>query len=171
MERIRPINLVFFIANINADPAIAVLSENPRSAGLTRERILEAAYKLFRRQDFHRVTMDEIAGSAKLTKRTLYHHFRSKDDLLADVLIAQDNLALQAFRTFRDRLSGSAEAIAEGLFRELAVWADRPRWVAPAARCGPTPASCPLTFKSGAKADIAGLRICADCVAKVILHC
>ncbi len=101
----------------------------PRSAGLTRERILEAAYKLFRRQGFHRVSMDEIAGAAKLTKRTLYHHFRSKDDLLADVLRAQDDLALQAFRTFGDRLSGSAEAIAEGLFCELAVWADRPRWV------------------------------------------
>lgn len=100
-----------------------------RSARSTRERILEAAYQLFRRQGFHRVSMDKIARAAKLTKRTLYHHFRSKDDLLADVLKVQDNLALEAFRTFGDRLSGSAEAVAEGLFRELAVWADRPRWV------------------------------------------
>jgi AcrR family transcriptional regulator len=73
--------------------------------------------------------MDEIASAARLTKRTLYHHFTSKDELLADVLRAQDALALQAFRTFGDRLSGSPEAIVEGLFRQLAVWADRPRWV------------------------------------------
>jgi AcrR family transcriptional regulator len=73
--------------------------------------------------------MDEIAAAAKLTKRTLYNHFRSKDDLLAEVLRVQDDLALQAFRTFGDRLSGSPQAIAEGLFSELAVWADRPRWV------------------------------------------
>jgi AcrR family transcriptional regulator len=100
----------------------------PRSAAATRKRILEAAYRLFRRRGFGRVSMDEIASVAKLTKRTLYHHFRSKDDLLADVLEAQHELALQAFRTFGDRLSGSPEAIVQGMFRELAVWADRPRW-------------------------------------------
>jgi AcrR family transcriptional regulator len=99
-----------------------------RSAEVTRKRIREAAYKLFRRRGFSRVSMDEIAAAAKLTKRTLYHHFNSKDDLLADVLKTQHDLALQAFRTFGDRLSGSPMAIVEGMFRELAVWADRPRW-------------------------------------------
>ena len=100
----------------------------PRSADETRRRILEAAYRLFRRSGYSRVTMDDIAAKARLTKRTLYHHFGSKDQLLADVLDAQHHLALQAFRTFGDRLSGSAEAIAEGMFRQLAVWADTPRW-------------------------------------------
>ena len=99
-----------------------------RSAQHTRERALDAAYKLFRRHGFRRVTMDEIAAAATLTKRTLYHHFKSKDALLAEVLKAQHELALQAFRTFGDRLSGSPEAIVEGMFRDLAVWADRPRW-------------------------------------------
>jgi AcrR family transcriptional regulator len=100
----------------------------PRSAEQTRKRILEGAYKLFRRQGYSRVTMDAIAAEARFTKRTLYHHFNSKDQLLASVLEAQHHLALQAFRTFGDRLSGSAESIVEGMFRELAVWADRPRW-------------------------------------------
>jgi AcrR family transcriptional regulator len=101
----------------------------PRPAGPTRQRILDAAYRLFRQRGFGRVSMDEIAAAARLTKRTLYHHFRSKDDLLADVLRAQDALALQAFQTFGDKLSGSAEAIVVGLFRDLAVWADRPRFL------------------------------------------
>src|SRR5215471_3900838 len=100
----------------------------PRPAEPTRKRILEGAYKLFRRRGYSRVTMDDIAAEARLTKRTLYHHFTSKDQLLAAVLTAQHHLALQAFRTFGDRLSGSAEAIVEGMFKELAVWADRPRW-------------------------------------------
>jgi AcrR family transcriptional regulator len=99
-----------------------------RSSEQTMKRILEAAYKLFRRRGYGRVTMDDIAAEARLTKRTLYHHFESKDQLLADVLAAQHHLALQAFRTFGDRLSGSAQAIVEGMFRELEVWADRPRW-------------------------------------------
>ena len=101
----------------------------PRSAEQTRLRILDAAYKLFRRQGYNRVTMDDIAEAAKLTKRTLYHHFNSKDQLLADVLESQHHLALQAFRTFGDSLSGSAEAIVQAMFRDLAVWADNPRWI------------------------------------------
>lgn len=100
----------------------------PRSSVLTRKRILEAAYRLFRRQGYSRVSMDEIAASAELTKRTLYHHFRSKDDLLARVLEDQHDLALQAFQSFADKMTGSAEAIVEAMFRELAVWVDKPRF-------------------------------------------
>ena len=100
----------------------------PRSATKTRERILDAAYRLFRRRGYSRVTMDDIAAEARLTKRTLYHHFESKHQLLAEVLAAQDQLAVAAFKTFGDRLSGSPDAIVKGMFRELAVWADRPRW-------------------------------------------
>ena len=72
--------------------------------------------------------MDEIAAAARVTKRTLYYHFESKDQLLANVLQDQHHLALAAFKTFGDRLSGSPQAIVDGLFRELAVWSDKPRW-------------------------------------------
>jgi AcrR family transcriptional regulator len=90
----------------------------PRSAEKTRKQILEGAYRLFRRRGYSRVTMDDIAGEARFTKRTLYHHFKSKDQLLADVLVDQHQLAIQAFTTFGDRLSGSPEAIVKGMFRE-----------------------------------------------------
>ena len=100
----------------------------PRSSDQTRKRILDAAYRLFRRQGYSRISMDAIAAATRVTKRTLYYHFESKDQLLAHVLEAQHQLALAAFKTFGDRLSGSPEAIVDGLFRELAVWADRPKW-------------------------------------------
>ena len=100
----------------------------PRSSEPTRQRILDAAYGLFRRKGYARVSMDEIAAAAGLTKRTLYYHFESKDALLATVLEAQHRLALAAFRTFGDRLSGRPEAIIDTLFRDLAVWSDQPRW-------------------------------------------
>ena len=57
--------------------------EMPRSSAPTRQAILDAAYGLFRRKGFVRVSMDEIAASAAVTKRTLYYHFTSKDLLLA----------------------------------------------------------------------------------------
>jgi AcrR family transcriptional regulator len=59
----------------------------PRQTGeATRRAILDAAYELFYRNGYARVGVDEVAARAKVTKRTLYYHFRSKDDLLAEVL-------------------------------------------------------------------------------------
>jgi|RhiMethySRZTD1v2_1073278.scaffolds.fasta_scaffold881034_2 AcrR family transcriptional regulator len=63
----------------------------PRDADRTRKRILDAAYGQFRRRGYSRVSMDEIASAARLTKRSLYYHFAksSKDALLSAVLEAQ----------------------------------------------------------------------------------
>jgi AcrR family transcriptional regulator len=67
----------------------------------TKLRILDAAYALFWRQGFVRVSMDEIAQRAKLTKRTLYQHFRSKDELMASALARSSELALARLEAFR----------------------------------------------------------------------
>jgi AcrR family transcriptional regulator len=100
----------------------------PRSAAVTRKTILDATYVLFRRKGYTRVSMDEIAAAARVTKRTLYYHFESKDALLAAMLEEQHALALAAFKTFADRLGDSPDVIVDALFRGLAVWADTPRW-------------------------------------------
>ena len=100
----------------------------PRSAERTRQRILDAAYALFRRKGYTRVSMDEIAAATTVTKRTLYYHFRSKDELLAAVLETQHHLALAAFMTFGDRLPARPRTSSMTLFRDLAVWSDKPRW-------------------------------------------
>jgi AcrR family transcriptional regulator len=60
-----------------------------RSAAKTKRRILDAAYELFYRKGFNRVGVDEIAAASRVTKRSLYYHFKSKDELLASVLELQ----------------------------------------------------------------------------------
>src|SRR5262245_46909806 len=100
----------------------------PRSGEATRERILEGAYRQFRQKGYTRVSMDEIAATTKVTKRTLYYHFESKDALLASVLETQHQLAVAAFKTFGEKLSGSPQKIIDTMFKDLAVWADTPRW-------------------------------------------
>jgi AcrR family transcriptional regulator len=100
----------------------------PRNAGATRERILSAAYRQFRRQGFTRVGVDEIAAAANVTKRTLYYHFKSKDDLLAAVLESQHQMAVAAFRTFGDSLTGTPEEIVETMFDQIVVWSSQQRW-------------------------------------------
>jgi AcrR family transcriptional regulator len=99
-----------------------------RSAEKTRRRILDTAYMLFRRKGFSRVNVDEIAAAAEITKRTLYSHFRSKDELLAAVLEAQHGLAFDAFQTFGRKLSGAPAKMVDAFFEELSVWAAKPRW-------------------------------------------
>lgn len=50
------------------------------------ERILAAADKLFYLQGIRAVGVDTIAAEARVSKRTLYNHYRSKDALIAAYL-------------------------------------------------------------------------------------
>jgi AcrR family transcriptional regulator len=92
----------------------------------TRQRIVDAAYGLFWRQGFLRVSMDEIAARAEITKRALYQHFPSKDDLIKSALAHSSELALQRLQQF-NRPAKSDELI-DSFFAELADWAAKPRW-------------------------------------------
>jgi AcrR family transcriptional regulator len=103
----------------------------PRSAEQTRRLVLDAAYELFYRKGFGRVSIDEIAASAGFTKRTLYYHFRSKDELLASMFERHHEMAFARIRRWEDRYSGNADQIIEVLFSELAKWASKPGWTGP----------------------------------------
>jgi AcrR family transcriptional regulator len=56
----------------------------PRTAA--RERILEAATRLFLRDGFRAVGVDTIIAEAGVAKMTLYAHFPSKDELIVAYL-------------------------------------------------------------------------------------
>jgi AcrR family transcriptional regulator len=93
-----------------------------------RSRILEAAYELFYRKGFARVSVDLVAERAGVTKRTLYYHFASKDDLLAAVLAYHHELALSRIKRWGERLGDDPDEMLDQLFADLASWAGRPRW-------------------------------------------
>lgn len=59
-------------------------AETPRPP--PRERILAAATELFYRQGIRAVGVEAIAEAAGTNKMTLYRHFASKDDLVAECL-------------------------------------------------------------------------------------
>jgi len=69
-----------------------------------RRRVMDAANALFVEHGFTAVSMQQIANAAQITKATLYHHFRSKEDLFAAVV-------LEATAQSKDDI---AKAIAEG---------------------------------------------------------
>jgi AcrR family transcriptional regulator len=101
----------------------------PRQTGeATRRTILDAAYELFYRKGYTRVGVDEVATLAKVTKRTLYYHFKSKDDLLADVLSWQAELAVALIRKYEKNYAGGAQRFLTVLFSEFKRWSAKPGW-------------------------------------------
>ena len=61
---------------------MASLSEKPTM----KERILETADRLFYLRGIRAVGVDTIAAEIGISKRTLYNHFPSKDELIAAYL-------------------------------------------------------------------------------------
>ncbi len=99
-----------------------------RNKAHTRQKIVEAAFQLFYRQGYARVSVDGIAARANITKRTLYAHFRSKDDLLTAVLVRDSELQMEHLRVIFDRMSNERNALINSFFSQLAEWASKPRW-------------------------------------------
>jgi AcrR family transcriptional regulator len=99
-----------------------------RTSDPTRERIITAASALFYGEGIRRVSVDAVAARAGLTKRTLYYHFRSKDDLVAAYLAARDQPNLALFRKWFDEADGGLPAKVAAIFTNLARVARHPKW-------------------------------------------
>ncbi|MBN2511257.1 MAG: TetR/AcrR family transcriptional regulator [Spirochaetales bacterium] len=57
-----------------------------RDTSKKREDILDGAIAAFREYGYETVNMDQIAGKSGASKRTLYNHFSSKEELLQAVI-------------------------------------------------------------------------------------
>ena len=68
-----------------------------RDSTATRARIVDAAVGLFYGEGVRSVSVDAVAEKAGVTKRTLYYHFKSKDDLVAAYLEARDQPTLALY--------------------------------------------------------------------------
>ncbi|MDC7790023.1 TetR/AcrR family transcriptional regulator [Rhodoplanes sp. TEM] len=100
----------------------------PRTAEPTRRKILAAATRLFYGAGIRAVSLDEIAAAAGVTKKTLYYHFRSKDDLVGAYLAARDAPNLALFRRWFDEAGGDLADRVRAIFRNLARAARHPKW-------------------------------------------
>jgi AcrR family transcriptional regulator len=100
----------------------------PEASGGSRQAILEAATELFYRDGIRAATMDAIAARAGLTKRTLYHHFRSKDDLVAACLARLADAEQDRFIRLLAESTGPIRDRVRRLFATLAREVRDPRW-------------------------------------------
>jgi AcrR family transcriptional regulator len=99
-----------------------------RSGIPTRERIISAANAMFYSDGIRGVSVDAVAAKAGVTKRTLYYHFKSKDDLVAAYLAGRDQPNLALFRQWFAEADDGLPAQVERIFRNLARSARHPKW-------------------------------------------
>jgi len=88
-----------------------------RTQTATRERILDAAFKLFGRYGFKRTSMEDIADDAGLSRTALYLQFRNKEDIfralaagLHEQALSRAEVALESDQPLADRLRAAVEA-------------------------------------------------------------
>ena len=84
-------------------------------------RILAAADRLFYAQGIRAVGVDTVAAEAGVSKRTLYNHYPSKDDLIAAYLTARFRHIAPSDAPAREQILGLFDYLerrfAEGSFR------------------------------------------------------
>ena len=111
----------------------------------TRTRIIGAAEALFYEHGLRSVSVDAIAERAGVTKRTLYYHFESKDELIAAYLAARDAPTVARYRVWLGDDDRPLPDRILGMFAALADHADRPKWRG----CGFTRAAVELAGQPG----------------------
>ena len=89
-----------------------------------RQAIVEAAIAEFRSGGFESTSMDKIAATAGVSKRTVYNHFPSKDELFAQILHELWNSsASQAERPY-DPAVPLREQLLDLLWKKMAMLQD-----------------------------------------------
>jgi AcrR family transcriptional regulator len=84
-----------------------------------RDRILDAAMLVFRRQGFRRSSIEQAAEAAGLTRQALYHHFKSKEALFRAVIERLHENALAAEIATAETAEKAGRSLAEILIAEI----------------------------------------------------
>jgi AcrR family transcriptional regulator len=74
-------------------------------------RLMEKAEELFFTMGYKRVTIDEIAAAAGISKMTIYKYFPSKEDLLTEILVQMSEKALKPIMEKIDGTESPVEKI------------------------------------------------------------
>jgi len=103
---------------------IKTATKNPARVRERRERLIDAAIRVFMEKGFHNATVRDIGRAASMTQGTIYNYVSSKDDILylvCDRIVAEYNdQARKALDTTHDpvgRVRSAVRAISEVMYR------------------------------------------------------
>jgi AcrR family transcriptional regulator len=100
----------------------------PIDGAQTRDRIIVAATKLFYSEGLRATSVDAVAEKAGVTKKTLYYHFQTKDELIAAYLASRDQPTLAYYARWFAESDGSTADKVRSLFRSFGKSADTANW-------------------------------------------
>jgi AcrR family transcriptional regulator len=80
-----------------------------------RERILETAERLFTARGFDAVTVDDIAEEADIARRSFYHHFESKHEVMVPIARERTKSLNRRIDRTIAALEDPAEVMASGI--------------------------------------------------------
>src|SRR4051812_19457828 len=87
---------------MNETEATPVRSER-RDAAANRQRILDAAIRLFELQGVEQVSMNQIASEAQLGPGTLYRRYRNKSELCLDLIKDHVDLLFEDMEAYLEK--------------------------------------------------------------------
>jgi AcrR family transcriptional regulator len=86
---------------------------------MKKDQIIEAARKLFHQYGFKKVSMDEIAKEAGVTKKTIYLYFYSKEELLKYFILEEIEKMKEILEEVENKNSDFFETVNQAIYRLL----------------------------------------------------
>jgi AcrR family transcriptional regulator len=87
-----------------------------------REQIIDVALNLFYRGGFNATGIDKIVSASGVTKKTLYAHFKSKDELILATLRRRDELFRNNFMRSVERIGKTSRQKLDAIFDTIDEW-------------------------------------------------
>ncbi|MBV1921429.1 MAG: TetR family transcriptional regulator [Pseudomonadales bacterium] len=87
-----------------------------------REQIISEALRLFYQNGFNATGVDKIITEAGVSKKTLYNHFRSKDELVLATLRKRDELFRNNLMRETERLASTPRERLLAIFDVVGAW-------------------------------------------------
>lgn len=108
---------------------------NKANINLEREKILDFALEKFFKEGFYKTSMDAIASELRMSKKTIYKHFPSKEDIInatvnkftsivsekiENIISAKDDSLSKAFHLF-DTMGSVAMKLSDSWVKDLQI--------------------------------------------------
>ncbi len=87
-----------------------------------RDQIVSQALSLFYQEGFNATGVDRVSSEAGVSKKTLYNHFKSKDELVMAVLRKRDELLRNKMMRDTERLGAKAKDRLLSIFDVHDAW-------------------------------------------------
>jgi TetR/AcrR family transcriptional regulator len=94
-----------------------------------KDQILKVAEELFAQNGYSKTTMREIAERLEIKKPSLYHHFRSKEEIYSKIIIDIYRQVLDEVISLLDRCETVQEMVELSLESMIDLWAKHPNYL------------------------------------------